>query len=69
MILGSVSGRPLDISSGLSQFHGHSSWLMYEVAFDIDKHKLAGVQSASLKPPNPKVFSNLPLVKFDTLQL
>ena len=29
---GSVLGWPLDIFLGLSQFHGHGSWFMCEVA-------------------------------------
>ena len=29
--LGGVLGRPLDAFFGLSQFHGHGSWLMCEV--------------------------------------
>ena len=32
---GSALGRPLDTSFGLSQFHGHGSWLMCEVALSI----------------------------------
>jgi hypothetical protein len=33
---GSVLGRPLDTSFGLSQFHGHGSMLMCEVALKHD---------------------------------
>ena len=32
---GSVLGKPLDTSFGLSQFHGHGSWLMCEVALRL----------------------------------
>ena len=34
---GSVLGQPLDIFSGLSQFHGHCFWLMCEVALSLLK--------------------------------
>ena len=37
---GSVLGQPLDTSSGLSQFHGHISWLVCEVAFSIFRDRL-----------------------------
>ena len=29
---GGILGRPLDTFFGLSQFHGHGSWLLCEVA-------------------------------------
>ena len=38
MILESVLGQPLDTAFGLSQFHGHGSWLVCEVAL-IKYHK------------------------------
>ena len=31
---GSVLGRPVDTSIGGSQFHGHGSWLVREVALN-----------------------------------
>ena len=33
---GGVLGRPLDTFFGLSQFHGHGSWLVCEVALADD---------------------------------
>ena len=39
---GGVLGRPLDTFFGLSQFHGHGSWLVCEVALRsfllVDNH-------------------------------
>ena len=32
---GSALGRPLGTSFGLSQFHGHGSWLMCDVALSL----------------------------------
>ena len=34
---GGVLGQPLDTFFGLSQFHGHGSWLVYEVALRLSK--------------------------------
>jgi hypothetical protein len=48
---GGVLERPLDTFTGLSQFHGHSSWLMCEVALASIpnvKHR-----NCIHKPPNP----------------
>ena len=38
---GSVLGQPLNTSLGLSQFHGHSSWLMCEVALSMLDQRLS----------------------------
>ena len=32
--IGSVLGWPLDVSFGLSQFHGHNSWFVFAVGLD-----------------------------------
>jgi hypothetical protein len=41
--LGSAMGRPLYTSFGLSQFHGHGTWLVCEVALEC----LVGVLQSS----------------------
>jgi hypothetical protein len=53
---GIALGRPLDTSFGLSQFHGHGSWLVYEVALTCTtaRSRLPG------QPPAPRLSSLRP---------
>ena len=44
---GGVLGRPLDTLFGLSQFHGHGSWLVWEVTFSSrDPELVIRIESA-----------------------
>ena len=53
---GSALGRPLDTSFGLSQFHGHGSWLVYEVALTCTTAR-SGLPGL---PPAPRLSSLRP---------
>ena len=40
-----VLGRPLDALLGLSQFHGHNSWLVCEVALSMSQQEMKVTKS------------------------
>ena len=45
-----VFGRPLGTSFGLSQFHGHISWLVHEVALSVTQHYLSCSLATNCRP-------------------
>ena len=44
-----VLGRPWKLSFGLSQFHGHDSWLVCEVALELNKEMVREVKGMNAR--------------------
>ena len=72
---GGVLGRPLDTFFGLSQFHGHGSWRVCEVALSIACQQALGnwnvikskLRQSGIGPAKLSLCRYLPMLKIEAL--